>query len=190
MLTPACLVIFHRGDVVLVKKPSKLRFATVTVNVTSVTSSDDTETLPTTIPVLYLEEIQAVDCLTPGTTPSGIASREVHFFTHVSKKIMNVRCDQLVRTDGRCQVVEWENRDIWDHMANGTFVNISLEDYMQRPGPGAPLPGVRGTIFLLDKAIFQRYREEAGFETREVEKRSLLWPTNPIDERPMKKRKL
>jgi hypothetical protein len=168
--------------VVVVKKPRNVKFATILSDVREPVQDRKVE-------VLFLEEIQAVDFAVSNTACGDITSREVHYLTHVSKKPANIRLDQLVFTEGRFHVVEWEDRDIWDHMADGTFRNITVVEYMQQRAPGKAPPGVRNTLFLLDKAIFKRYRDAAGYETRDVQKRSLLWPTNPIDERSPKKTK-
>lgn len=86
-------------------------------------------------------------------------------------------------------MVEWEDGDIWDHMFDGSFNKVAVEEFTQRSEPCIRKPGVKGTLFLLDRTIFEDFRENAGLETRRVEKRPLLWPTNPIDERAVKKKK-
>jgi hypothetical protein len=168
----------------VVKRPRKLKFATILDDVVVAPNEG-----PPMLNVLFLEEIQAVDCLPTTGLQECISSREVHFLAHISRKTAMVRPEHLVLTDGRFHIVEWEDEDIWDHMGDGSFRNVTVAEYMKRPEPGRPLPGIRNTLFLLDKAIFERYRRDAGFETREVQKRSLLWATNPIDERPPKKGK-
>jgi hypothetical protein len=171
-------ITFSKGDVVAVRKPSKVKFATVLADITH------KPTDITAIPVLYLEEIQAADCL--GVTPMTRTpmTRNVHFFTHVSKKIAHVRISQLVDA---CRTIRWGDSDIFDHSIDGTFRNVSRRTYLDRTEPPV---GVKGTIFLLEKTTFEGYRKRAGYETQEVRKRSSMWPETLVDQRPGKKLKV
>ena len=171
---------FLKGDVVTVKKPTKVKFATVLCDITYDSANPDA----TTIPVLYLEEIEAVDCSGSDLLRN---SRSVHFLTHVSKKIAHIRFHQLLLDDTGSRIVRWGDTDIWDHLVTGGFQNISRKAYLDRSEPPA---GVKGTIFLLEKATFEAYRKGAGCETRTVEKKRLMWPETLVDERPGKRMKV
>jgi hypothetical protein len=170
---------FLKGDVVAVKKPTKVKFATVLVD-----TIYDSAVADTVIPVLYLEEIEAVDC---SGSESLLKSRSVHFLTHVSKKVSHIRFHQLLLDDKGSRIIRWNDCDIWDHLVEGGFRNVSREAYLDR----SSLPtGVKATVFLLEKSIFEAYRLQAGCDTREVKKRTFMWPQTSVDERRMKRLKV